>query len=216
MPLPVVLYVPNLLGYARILLAFWGLHVASFNPWASFYLWILSAFLDLFDGMAARALDQTSSFGVLVDIVADNILRSCVWIATAVADPTYIVPCAAIVCVEWLTFAATQLHASAHGSHWKTCRENDPKFIQNFFSNNFRNPFGLLGIYGLFAANLLAFAGAHASMREKLPYFYFFKYLAYTGRLISMGIELWMCCGYVKVILSKDEESRIKKPRGTR
>ena len=66
MPLPIHLYIPNLLGYARIILAFVGLHLSDTQPGAAVVTWIFSATLDLFDGILARKLDQCSKLGVLV------------------------------------------------------------------------------------------------------------------------------------------------------
>jgi CDP-diacylglycerol--inositol 3-phosphatidyltransferase len=204
MGIPVALYVPNLLGYARIMLALAGLHASIQHPWTAFSLWILSASLDLIDGILARALKQTSKFGVLLDIGADNFLRSCVWVAAAVSNPAYLIPSTIILCLEWCTMLATQLHAEAHRSHWKNARQKDPIFIQAFFANNFRNPLGLLGIYGLFGGNILAYASSHTDLSEKLPCFGFFKYLAFAGRGIAMGIELWMCSDYLSLVLRQD------------
>jgi CDP-alcohol phosphatidyltransferase len=100
--LPVVLYVPNLLGYTRIGLAIVGLQYATSttttttasspqqqpqpppSPVAAVAIWLAATSLDLLDGWAARALRQTSRFGSLLDIVADNILRTSIWIAAAV------------------------------------------------------------------------------------------------------------------------------------
>jgi len=163
--IPVPLYAPNLLGYARIGLAFVGLYYAmipittSFDPvgsssneLASAYpgqgagravqIWILSASLDLLDGPLARRLDQCSKFGVLLDVLADNVLRTATWIATAVAAVTVTVKASAsdttedraahsihsiaivlvaggLVCLEWTTMLCTQLKSVADGKHWK-------------------------------------------------------------------------------------------------
>lgn len=164
--IPVVFYLPNLLGYARIVLAFVGLHyaIASLpaifrserndfgvdsapSPDLCIWLWILSAFLDLFDGLAARRLNQCSKFGVILDILADNILRTVTWIATAMiavlsevremdeshADAggkskqmikwksaaTIVTLACGIICLEWVTMLCTQLKSAEDGKHWK-------------------------------------------------------------------------------------------------
>lgn len=72
----VLLYIPNLIGYGRIVCtlvsyalllsdapAYWGLATILY----------LSSFVgDLFDGWAARKLNQTSSFGGVLDMVTDR------------------------------------------------------------------------------------------------------------------------------------------------
>lgn len=106
---------------------------------------------------------------------------------------------------------ATQLHAAAHGEHWKSARQEDPWLIQVFFANNFRNPLGTLGIYGLFSANLCAYSSAHAVLYERIPMFVLLKNLAFLGRAISMLIELWMCAGFISVVLNKDSAAKKHK-----
>jgi len=73
----VLFYVPNLIGYARVLCScssFVIMILSSGGNW-----WILATVLyvasfagDLFDGMAARALRQTSEYGGLLDMVTDR------------------------------------------------------------------------------------------------------------------------------------------------
>lgn len=64
-------FVPNLIGYARILL----LVAASFfprNPLFFLSLTGLSMGLDFFDGIAARKLNQCSKLGEWLDVVCDK------------------------------------------------------------------------------------------------------------------------------------------------
>jgi len=169
--LPVALFVPNILGYARILLAFVGLAFSvSQKPVEAVTTWILAAVLDMFDGALARMLAQTSQFGVLLDIAADNVLRSCVWgaVTSAAASgstsafqavsleaaegaerhPQLCLPLVSVgalffICLEWVTMVCTQVHSVSDGEHWKHARARDPWFVRIYFANNFRNPFGM-------------------------------------------------------------------------
>lgn len=57
---PVYFYVPNIIGYIRVvsgLAAFW---FAFDEPWKFFYLYAFSYALDALDGVAARALGQSA------------------------------------------------------------------------------------------------------------------------------------------------------------
>jgi phosphatidylglycerophosphate synthase len=211
MPLPIPLYIPNLLGYARIILAFVGLHLSKTQPGAAFCVWIISATLDLFDGILARRLDQCSSLGVLIDIAADNILRTTVWVAVA-DESFYGVLVSFIISLEWITMTCTQLHASQSGTHWKTEREKDPWLLKHVFANNFRGPLGCLVIHGLFAANLFIYCSQHPELEEQMaeiiPFWTFWKYAAFCGRAVSMPIELWMCKGYLSLVISRDLEGK--------
>ena len=107
---PIPLYIPNILCYIRIILAFASIYTSSkistssstttstsssskedTNPKAFFHLsvtitlWIISSLLDHLDGKLARKYNQCSDLGVLLDIIADNILRSCSWISCLIA-----------------------------------------------------------------------------------------------------------------------------------
>ena len=113
---PIPLFIPNILCYIRIILAFASIYTSSkisstnttsssssttrssttskeedTSPMAFFYLsvtailWIISSLLDHLDGKLARKYNQCSDLGVLLDIIADNILRSCSWISCLIA-----------------------------------------------------------------------------------------------------------------------------------
>ncbi|CAB9497073.1 diacylglycerol--inositol 3-phosphatidyltransferase [Seminavis robusta] len=210
--LPVFLYIPNLLGYARIVLSFYAMYLSDRFPRQTVVVFTLSGSLDLFDGMLARALNQTSSLGVLVDIAADNIMRTCSWMAAAScpdASAGLKTVASIIVCVEWMTMLATQLHAGVHGQHWKESREHDPWLVRALFANNFRNPIGILSIYGLFTANLFSYGYHHpAELRDTVPFFYAFFYLAYVGRALSLVVELWMIRNYLVLVVAKDTQQQ--------
>jgi len=219
MPLPVALYIPNLLGYLRIVLAFAGLRFAvSSDPVAAIVLWIASASLDLFDGLLARALNQTSRLGVFLDIAADNILRTVVWVAAALAavssektpssssySTTQVAVSCAVICLEWTTMVSTQVYAAQNSQHWKEARGKDPWIIQTFFSNNFRNPLGFLGVYGLFSANMFAYGYNHPVIYENIPAFDIFMNIAFVGRVLSAAIEMWFCISYFSFLVESDK-----------
>ena len=229
MTLPVALYVPNLLGYARIILAFAGLHHATNRPATAVGLWIASGMLDLVDGVLARLLRQTSSLGVFLDVAADNILRTVVWVAVAIAwspspdfdsvsslwaasplERTMMVPClcCAIVCLEWTTMVATQVYAVQNNKHWKEARQNDPWIIRTFFANNFRNPLGILGFYGLFAVNLFAFGYQHPVLYSSIPLYDVFMSIAVVGRLVSATVEIYFCASYFSYLIEIDGQQK--------
>lgn len=213
MALPVVLYIPNILGYIRILLAFYALHQSGDEPTRAVILFILSASLDLIDGILARSLNQISSFGVLLDIVADNILRTCGWMAVAILPTTSIkmhMVTATIISLEWMTMLATQLHANSGSSqqHWKLQRDNDPWIVRALFANNFKNPLGILSMYGLFSSYLFAFGAEHSQIHNAVPLFEFFQYTAYLGRALSLVVECWMIKNYASLVIEKDTNSQ--------
>ena len=72
-PFDVFLYVPNLIGYTRIvcmLIAF----AASLRSWKVFLVCYALAFAgDTVDGLAARKFDQSSKFGGVLDMITDRV-----------------------------------------------------------------------------------------------------------------------------------------------
>ena len=203
--MPVALYIPNLMGYARIVLAFVGLYLSSSQPVAAIWIWLLSASLDLLDGIIARALNQTSSFGIFLDISADNILRTCVWIAASSQDNVKVVACF-FISLEWFTMICTQLHSG--DAHWKSERHADPWFVRTCFQNNFRNPLGFIVIYGLFSANMWTYGSQHSVLYEAIPGFELWRYVAYVGRALGLCVEVWLCHCYLSSVIARDTEQR--------
>ena len=68
----VLFYVPNLIGYGRIITAIWAYYVAFSNPTWFLVLYTVSFVADAADGIAARALNQCSRFGAVLDMVTDR------------------------------------------------------------------------------------------------------------------------------------------------
>ncbi|TFK29861.1 CDP-diacylglycerol-inositol 3-phosphatidyltransferase [Coprinopsis marcescibilis] len=85
----VFLFVPNLIGYSRIILAGLSLHYMSYHPKYCTLLYGISCLLDAVDGHAARALGQTSKFGAVLDMVTDRCTTACLLCYLASAYPPY-------------------------------------------------------------------------------------------------------------------------------
>eukprot|EP00525_Craspedostauros_australis_P004837 CAMPEP_0198125012 /NCGR_PEP_ID=MMETSP1442-20131203/41546_1 /TAXON_ID= /ORGANISM="Craspedostauros australis, Strain CCMP3328" /LENGTH=211 /DNA_ID=CAMNT_0043784539 /DNA_START=15 /DNA_END=653 /DNA_ORIENTATION=- len=207
--IPVALYVPNLLGYARIILALLGLHLSTSSPDQAIMVWFVSGWLDFFDGKLARMLDQCSELGVLLDVFADNIMRTTVWVAAAASNPSrYGLIAACIITLEWITMLCTQLHAAQAGVHWKQQRDNDPWLIKAVFANGFKNPLGILVFYGLFCSGVFAYGEQKGTMFDDIiPFLPYWRYAAHIGRGISVMVELWLCKGYLSMVIEKDTRS---------
>lgn len=75
---PVWLYIANLIGYTRVILGLAAFVFAFDSSFSSqrglfIYFYVISYFLDACDGVAARALRQTSKFGAVLDMATDRI-----------------------------------------------------------------------------------------------------------------------------------------------
>jgi CDP-diacylglycerol--inositol 3-phosphatidyltransferase len=56
----VFLFIPNIIGYTRVILAAASLYFMRWHPKYCTWLYIVSCLLDAFDGMAARRFDQST------------------------------------------------------------------------------------------------------------------------------------------------------------
>ena len=207
--LPVVLFIPNLLCYARILSAFVGLYTSTAYPQTSVVIWMFSAILDLFDGMLARKLHQTSQLGIFLDIAADNILRTVVWVGAILSsqgDSIVTLTGCAILSLEWFTMVCTQLHAAQYAKHWKSDRDSDPWLIRKVFENGFKSPLGLWTIYGLFAVPMWVYGAYQPALYDSIPLYRWWMGLAIIGRVLGMTIEIWLCKGFLQVVIDRDEQ----------
>ncbi|XP_022093325.1 CDP-diacylglycerol--inositol 3-phosphatidyltransferase 1-like [Acanthaster planci] len=133
-------YIPNIIGYVRLLLLLVSWFFLKQPPWfLGFYL--TSFFLDFVDGAVARRLHQTSAFGAWLDVAIDNFGRGMLW--TSLFRWGYFVSA-----LEWCTFVCT--HTA--GSQWKSSYSQAPWLIKNVMADNFKS---LLGMYAIMSLDLL-------------------------------------------------------------
>ncbi|XP_006011493.1 CDP-diacylglycerol--inositol 3-phosphatidyltransferase [Latimeria chalumnae] len=85
----IFLFVPNLIGYARILLAFIAFYFMPTNPTVASSFYLLSGLLDAFDGHAARALNQGTKFGAMLDMLTDRCATMCFLVNLSLLYPQY-------------------------------------------------------------------------------------------------------------------------------
>lgn len=66
------LFVPNLIGYGRLVCLIIAVATAFEHPWLAAVCMCLCIWGDFFDGRIARKLGQTSAFGQLLDFITDH------------------------------------------------------------------------------------------------------------------------------------------------
>ena len=96
----VYLYVPNLIGYFRVILAFVGYNAALTDWSLTVGCYCLSQLLDAADGYAARVLGQSSTFGAVLDMVTDRASTTCLCIVLAHFYPQHILAFTALVTLD--------------------------------------------------------------------------------------------------------------------
>ncbi|MBW00036.1 CDP-diacylglycerol--inositol 3-phosphatidyltransferase, partial [Eschrichtius robustus] len=83
----IFLFVPNLIGYARIVFAIISLYFMPCCPLTASSFYLLSGLLDAFDGHAARALNQGTRFGAMLDMLTDRCSTMCLLVNLALLYP---------------------------------------------------------------------------------------------------------------------------------
>lgn len=116
---PVALFVPNLIGYARVALAILGYCYALHDWRVTVGAYVLSQGLDAADGLAARMLGQSSSFGAVLDMVTDRASTGCLCIVLGNLYPELIPRLTALMMLDAFShwyhmYAALKLDLSSH------------------------------------------------------------------------------------------------------
>ena len=119
MSLGIYFYVPNLIGYARIIFMFIAYYFANNNPLYFFIFYALSQGFDMLDGFAARALNQATKFGAMLDMVTDRCSTVGLLLVLSQREKKYTILCHLFIWIDifshWThTLASIQSGASSH------------------------------------------------------------------------------------------------------
>lgn len=133
----VFLFVPNLIGYTRVVLAALSLYYMQVHPKACTFLYGVSCLLDAVDGVAARRLGQSTKFGAVLDMVTDRCTTACL---LCYLTKTY--PRAALVFQALITldFSSHYIHMyssllTGAASH-KTVTEEMSKILWYYYNDS--------------------------------------------------------------------------------
>lgn len=85
----IFLFLPNIIGYSRIVLAVISLYYMPLHPRTCSLLYSISCLLDALDGFAARRYNQSTTFGAVLDMVTDRCTTSCLLVFLASAFPRW-------------------------------------------------------------------------------------------------------------------------------
>ncbi|XP_044489485.1 CDP-diacylglycerol--inositol 3-phosphatidyltransferase 1-like [Mangifera indica] len=75
--LSVYLYIPNIIGYVRVLMNSVAFAICFSNKRAFSVLYFVSFVCDAIDGWCARKFNQVSTFGAVLDMVTDRVSTAC-------------------------------------------------------------------------------------------------------------------------------------------
>lgn len=143
----VFLFIPNIIGYTRVLLAAASLYFMRWHPKYCTWLYIVSCLLDAFDGMAARRFGQSTflpwkltlatKFGAVLDMVTDRCTTACLLCYLCSAYPSYTACFQAIISID---LASHYMHMYSTLNQGGSSHKNIPKeqswLLRQYYGNN--------------------------------------------------------------------------------
>jgi len=150
----VFLFVPNLIGYFRVILAAFSLYFMSYHPIYCTILYGLSCLLDAVDGQAARALGQTSKFGAVLDMVTDRCTTSCLLCYLSSAYPQYAILFQFLIALDFSSHYMHMYSSLATGSTSHKLVTSDVSRILWMYYNDSRTLFFVCAGNELFFVSL--------------------------------------------------------------
>ncbi|KAI9311720.1 CDP-alcohol phosphatidyltransferase-domain-containing protein [Dichotomocladium elegans] len=133
----IFLFVPNLIGYTRIILASASLYYMPWHPKVCTTLYCISCLLDAVDGNAARYFDQCSKFGAVLDMVTDRSTTSCLLCFLSLRYPEWTILFQFLISLD---FSSHYMHMyssmTAGASSHKKISESGNKYLKMYYTNN--------------------------------------------------------------------------------
>ncbi|KAJ3078136.1 hypothetical protein HK102_004712, partial [Quaeritorhiza haematococci] len=84
----IFLFIPNLIGYARVILVAIALYLLPSAPYIAMAFYSVSCLLDAVDGHAARYFNQSTKFGAVLDMVTDRSTTTCLLVHLTLLHPS--------------------------------------------------------------------------------------------------------------------------------
>lgn len=114
------LYLPNIIGYARVALLIVALSTALSNPSNTMFYYLLSFFMDAVDGMSARWLNQESNLGGLLDMLTDRVATlGLLFVLSHIYPSTYLPYFVFFAALDITSHWARMLESAKRGLHHK-------------------------------------------------------------------------------------------------
>ncbi|KAH8670300.1 CDP-diacylglycerol-inositol 3-phosphatidyltransferase-like protein PIS [Tricladium varicosporioides] len=134
----IFLFWPNIIGYSRIVLAFASLYYMPLHPRTCSILYSVSCLLDALDGYAARAFEQSTRFGAVLDMVTDRCTTACLLVFLSSAWPRWALLFQGLISLDlashYVHMYATLIMGGADQSHKKV--DKSRSWILNLYYTN--------------------------------------------------------------------------------
>ncbi|KAB2571399.1 putative cdp-diacylglycerol-inositol 3-phosphatidyltransferase pis protein [Lasiodiplodia theobromae] len=135
----IFMFIPNQIGYSRIVLAVASLYYMPLHPRTCSLLYSVSCLLDALDGLAARRFNQSTKFGAVLDMVTDRCTTACLLVFLASAFPRWAIVFQGLISLDlashYMHMYATLSMGGAGQSH-KKVDESRSWILKMYYSNN--------------------------------------------------------------------------------
>lgn len=169
------LYVPNLIGYSRVILMFTAYYYAQESVIIFSICYSLSQILDMFDGMAARAFKQSTNFGAMLDMVTDRCSSTGLMLVVSHRYPELVIWCHAFIWIDICSHWAHMLMMERSGSKSHKLVNTGPWLLRYYYATHWFMVILIVGTEGFpITLYLLSFPDILKGT------YIFFKYIAYA------------------------------------
>eukprot|EP00955_Chlamydomonas_euryale_P057884 356917-Chlamydomonas_euryale.AAC.6 len=131
----IFLYVPNLIGYARLAAVIYSFAIAFVDPLRCLAFYFLSFACDELDGRFARMLGQTSTLGAVLDMVTDRLATTGLLLILAAQHSQLVLPAILLIFLDifshWFQMYTSMLLGAA--SHKDT---GSRSWLVSFYYSN--------------------------------------------------------------------------------
>ncbi|KAK8210950.1 CDP-alcohol phosphatidyltransferase-domain-containing protein [Phyllosticta capitalensis] len=135
----IFMFIPNQIGYSRIVLAVASLYYMPLHPRTCSLLYSISCLLDALDGVAARKFQQSTKFGAVLDMVTDRCTTACLLVFLASAFPRWSIVFQGLISLDlashYMHMYAT-LSMGGSGQSHKKVDESRSWVLKMYYSNN--------------------------------------------------------------------------------
>ncbi|KAI8980948.1 CDP-alcohol phosphatidyltransferase-domain-containing protein [Pilobolus umbonatus] len=202
----IFLFIPNLIGYTRIILASLSLYYMPFHPKVCVSLYCISCLLDAVDGNAARYFNQCSKFGAVLDMVTDRCTTTCLLCFLSLTYPEWTILFQFLISLD---FSSHYMHMyssmiSGSSSHKKIDKKQS-WFLQIYYTNN-------IVLFLMCGGNELFFVLLYVLHFSGTLNMYWYIALAITGTVCfaKQFINIIQIVNASKTLASIDKEDRAK------
>ncbi|KAI8343881.1 CDP-alcohol phosphatidyltransferase-domain-containing protein [Chlamydoabsidia padenii] len=212
-PENIFLFVPNIIGYTRIILAALSLYYMPIHPKACVVLYSISCLLDAVDGNAARYFNQCSRFGAVLDMVTDRCTTTCLLCFLSLRNQSWTILFQFLISLDFASHYMHMYSSMTEGSSsHKKIAEGGSWYLRLYYTNN-------IILFIMCAGNELFFVLLYilsvANIAQPLNVLWWIA-LSTTGAICfaKQFINVVQIVNASKVLVAIDKEDRIRALKG--